>query len=1048
MATERIQIIISERGSREVRRNLDEIGSTATKAEGALSLLKSTLGTLSVGFLVAGLVRLADTYTNIQNRLRLVTSDTANLNSVMTELFAISNRTRSSFEGTAQLYARVALSAKTLGRSQKELLQFTESLNQAVILSGASAREAEGAIIQLSQGLASGTLQGDELRSVLEQLPYVADVIARYLGVTRGELRKMGADGKISGEAVLNAFTAARVELAENFAKTIPTIGQSIGVFRNRFIELWGEFSQSSGLALLLASSIVKLSENLGTLVQVLTAVTAVFISRWIATALIGGATAVSAYVSTQIALNLALGSTSVAAAAAATGMKVFQLALATVLSTAVLLTAGIAALVFGLTSLAANTMESNKVIAGLQETSRTAANDLWDLEAKARDAGMNVDSLTNAAATGNPVLIQIATSYGQAADQAQRLAENARQAAIAVAQGKISELKAQRDTLMQPINDAYSSNPLRQVRGGWQHIYDSVAGGPSRYEREKQAAQLNDTIGIYGQQIALLQQVPDAVFQPEPYQAPPGKPKKTGGAGPSGRSDADILAEFNAQMRDEIELAGLAGAAQEKRSAILQLQRQLGGELTADENERTSGLLDQLTAVQDLAAFKEWSDSMRQETALLGLTNRERERQEELLRLEFQRKRQLTDAEKDLAAARVLERQAARDTQQVNQYLKQLDDENTLLSLNADERARRAAMMQLEAQLERELTEAEATPIRNKVDLNSALRDQAQMLDNIKGPMEDVVRGQQALNALYSDGKIELRDYRAAMVELQLAALENFQPMNFSEAFVQQWAIMQTVADQALISIGTKVGEIFGPGGTLIKGIGDAVAGAIVFGESFSESINNVARQILAQLISSLVQVGLNMILQATLGKALMASSVAASVTAASTTAAAWAPAAALASLATLGTNAVPAAAALIGTTAISAGLSTLSTGLPGFEKGGFTGTAGRSSVTGVVHGQEFVAHAEATRRWRPELEAMNRGDYSPSGNLNVRVSNYAPGVEHEVVQRSDGEIEIIARKVMQREAPALIASDLSQPNSRTRKALEANTTAQARRG
>ena len=104
---------------------------------------------------VAAIGRLADEYTNVQNRLRLVTDGTEELGEVTDELFAIANRTRSAFDATATLYSRTALAARELGRSQGELLEFTERVNQAVILSGTTAQEARGGLIQLAQGIAS-----------------------------------------------------------------------------------------------------------------------------------------------------------------------------------------------------------------------------------------------------------------------------------------------------------------------------------------------------------------------------------------------------------------------------------------------------------------------------------------------------------------------------------------------------------------------------------------------------------------------------------------------------------------------------------------------------------------------------------------------------------------------------------------------------------------------------------------------------------------------------------------------------------------------------
>lgn len=225
-------------------------------------MLRRALLLLGGVAVIRNLINLADTFTNIQNRLRLVTDGVEELTDVTTDLLRISRDTRSNFEATAQVYARTALATKNLGISQKETLQFTESLNQAVILSGASAQEANAGLRQLSQGLASNRLSGDELRSVLEQLPLVADVISKSLGITRGELRKLGEQGEITADVVLKAFREARVELSENFANTIPTVGQSLEVLRTRLIATVGEIDKARGITDGLAKSIMTLSDN------------------------------------------------------------------------------------------------------------------------------------------------------------------------------------------------------------------------------------------------------------------------------------------------------------------------------------------------------------------------------------------------------------------------------------------------------------------------------------------------------------------------------------------------------------------------------------------------------------------------------------------------------------------------------------------------------------------------------------------------------------------------------------------------------------------
>lgn len=273
MADFRIVIVVdptrARQGTKQVERQLDRVGKSADRTR---QLIARAFAFVGIAEGIRRLISLTDTYTNMQNRLRTVTVGTAQLVVVTKELFKIADATRASFAGTAELYARMGLASKELGVSQRQLLNFTKSVNQAIILSGASAREANAGLIQLSQGLASGTLRGDELRSVLEQLPVIADVIAKSMGKTRGELRRLGSEGKITADIVLNAFKEAREELEERFAKTVPTIGQSFQVVSNNVIRLIGKFNESSGVAKIFSRALLDMAANMETLMRVVAA--------------------------------------------------------------------------------------------------------------------------------------------------------------------------------------------------------------------------------------------------------------------------------------------------------------------------------------------------------------------------------------------------------------------------------------------------------------------------------------------------------------------------------------------------------------------------------------------------------------------------------------------------------------------------------------------------------------------------------------------------------------------------------------------------------
>jgi phage-related minor tail protein len=164
MSTQTVLIRVRSDGTRVVTREVSDMGSAADKTAQSFGKLKGLIAGVVTGVVINQIKQLADAYTTMQNKLRLTTTDQANLNAVFLELQKVSSDTRSSLETNVSLYSRLALSTKDLGTSQAEVLQFTKSLNQAVKLSGATAVEAENAIIQLSQGLAIGALRGDELR--------------------------------------------------------------------------------------------------------------------------------------------------------------------------------------------------------------------------------------------------------------------------------------------------------------------------------------------------------------------------------------------------------------------------------------------------------------------------------------------------------------------------------------------------------------------------------------------------------------------------------------------------------------------------------------------------------------------------------------------------------------------------------------------------------------------------------------------------------------------------------------------------------------------
>ena len=263
MATETYQIKIQQKGARAVRREIAAIGGAAKGTTRSLNSLQNMLATVTGALGIGILQQYADEYTNLITKLDIATSSTVELTRAEEKLFDVSNRTRQSFASTADLYGRLERSTRELGLSQDNLLQITETVNKAIALSGASTQAANAAILQLGQGMAAGVLRGDELNSVLEQAPRLAEAIAAGMGVAVGSLKTLGEQGKISTTEVVNALASQTGVIDEEFGQVRKTIASSFTVLRNNLVRTVGVLDQTYGISAKVAERIEWLANNL-----------------------------------------------------------------------------------------------------------------------------------------------------------------------------------------------------------------------------------------------------------------------------------------------------------------------------------------------------------------------------------------------------------------------------------------------------------------------------------------------------------------------------------------------------------------------------------------------------------------------------------------------------------------------------------------------------------------------------------------------------------------------------------------------------------------
>ncbi|MDC5264093.1 tape measure protein [Acinetobacter baumannii] len=289
----------AERNARNLGNELDSIerkGDYASKSMDGLSVATRALAGYMAGLVTVGAaISKMDAYTGLQNRLKLVTNNQAELNKATEDTFRIAQKTYSAWDSVLQVYQRFSDNAKTLNLTMDDTARLTETVSKAVAISGASAEAADAALVQFGQALASGTLRGEELNSVMEQTSALAKAIAQGMGITVGELRSVAAEGKITSQEIVKALKNVQNDVDALFAKTDITIGQSLTLLNNEITKFVGEAGQGSGAAQALSGSIQVLAENLESISYV---------------AILGGTALLTKAIATQVsALNTKLGS-------------------------------------------------------------------------------------------------------------------------------------------------------------------------------------------------------------------------------------------------------------------------------------------------------------------------------------------------------------------------------------------------------------------------------------------------------------------------------------------------------------------------------------------------------------------------------------------------------------------------------------------------------------------------------------------------------------------------------------------------------------------
>lgn len=204
---------------------------------------------------------MGDSLMSMRARIDNINDGMQTTDELMEKVYQSSMRSRSAYVDTAAVVAKLGLNAADAFGNFDEIVGFAETMNKAFIVSGASVSEVQAGMYQLTQAMASGSLQGDEFRSISENAPMLANAIAKFTGKSRGELKEMSRDGEITADIIKKALTFAAADIDKKFKNMPITFGQALTLMENKAISFFS--NDLTNVSQVAAKGIMFVSENM-----------------------------------------------------------------------------------------------------------------------------------------------------------------------------------------------------------------------------------------------------------------------------------------------------------------------------------------------------------------------------------------------------------------------------------------------------------------------------------------------------------------------------------------------------------------------------------------------------------------------------------------------------------------------------------------------------------------------------------------------------------------------------------------------------------------
>uniref|UniRef100_UPI0038969825 tape measure protein n=1 Tax=Proteus mirabilis TaxID=584 RepID=UPI0038969825 len=1065
-------------------------------------------------------------WTELNNKLSNSVRASESLIDVTQRVFDISQATRSSLDATATLYARLERGTREYNTSAADLAKLTSIINQGFIVSGATAIEAENAIIQLSQGIASGVLRGEEFNSVAEQGSRLMVALADSMGVGIGQLRKMAAEGKLTTDVVVKGLLSQGDAIGKEFAKTTRTMSQAFQEAGNNLTKFLGENTTIKSTISAFSDAVIAVSKNLDELSSALTVITAVVGSRYVAALAMAAKSKIQMAIASRESSIAELQSAKASEYAANASVRKAQADLASARSAVALAQAeynvakGTLAEATALDNLIAKKSLASKAAITLAQATQVQTAAMTRTAAAARAASISLGLANKALGlVGGPMgalmlagaamyyfyqkteqAKQEARDFADSIDQLtvklkelsyQEIARDAQDARdkqellrleMKEQENQLSSLRAQLELQKTALNgmpdliDKNTTRILREVtklegdlaenKKKHELITKYLSDAQDEYNRKtKEAIDLSvksaTTLDIERSALGrLTKQIKEATGAKEEFSLV--RPKLDYGG-----AEGEKLLK---QMEERLALSKLEGAERAKLKAMYDAKdagitdpdaiRNLQ-DLAAQEYENTQAKKEGIKTAKQAAsaALKEATEAEKLKQKITDVANATKVAELETKGLA--REAAILEAVQKLGS-KATKAQVAEITELAGKEfdLKQkIKDRKDAFSQNPEAKANQEYKLSLE-QLERQLkgnlvteenyqrrrvelageyskkiAEANAQASISPIEDNRAQFDPVQQLKNENAKklalMDKYYADEMAIiNQAYANQQISHEQFTTAkqITDAQYLQIRTAQEKKFNE---QQTAAQWQMLSQQSLGFDMLTSAVDAMSGSA----SNAITGLLTGTMTAADAMRSLGNTILNSVVNSIVQTGVEMLKNFIIGKTMGAAAAAASMGEAAIVASAWAPAAAFVSLATMGANAAPANASLVGTTGLASTLA-----IAGARKNGGpvdagsmyrVGEGGKPEIFKANNGRQYMIPGDNGK-------VISNKDMQGDGmNVNVVFNDYSSGGHKFDAQTSqDGNTLTIQAFIMDMDNKGPILQSITRNTSATARA------------